>query len=109
MSTSVNKNNSKHNSLKFKIKNGDIITLTKEEATEILREFMLEDLDLFSNEEKLNLTYKMKYIVKDLEGYIENKFNKITENIIESITSHKVEEEIKRRVDETLRKIKEAL
>lgn len=110
-------NNRKHELIKVKNINNEIILFSKEEALEALIKYISDDLNFLGNRiafDKKNeldnkVALKLNSIEKSLLKHIDDKMNKISEKIISSTISRVIEEEVEKRVDIKLKKIKDAL
>ena len=101
------------NVLKFENKNGDNIVITPTELREYITDYLTREVDLYADDtvkqyrEQLQRRFDVQ--ISNLEGHINNKINKMTEDIISTTTSRLINEEVNRRVDEKLRKIRKAI
>jgi hypothetical protein len=101
------------NTLNFENKNGDNIVITPMELREYLSEFLTREINLYANEtvkkyrDQLERTLDVQ--MSNIEGHINDKIIKMTEEIISTTTSRLINEEVNRRVDEKLRKIRKAI
>ena len=101
------------NTLNFENKNGDNIVITPMELREHLSEFLTREINLYANEtvkkyrDQLERTLDVQ--MSNIEGHINDKIIKMTEEIISTTTSRLINEEVNRRVDEKLRKIRKAI
>ena len=103
--------------LSFENKEGDLVVMRPSEAKEVIREFFINELDLYLDDVVIN--YKMKATTDmsskletfqyRLEVFLDDKFNQITEKVMERVITRLVEEEVNKRVDEKLKKIKDKL
>jgi hypothetical protein len=105
--------NGSSNILQFENKNGDNIVITPLELKEHITDFIVNEVDLYVDDtvkqyrEQLQRRFDVQ--ISNLEGHINDKINKITEDIISTTTSRLINEEVNRRVDEKLRKIRKAI
>jgi len=101
------------NTLKFENKHGDNIVITPNELKEHITEFLSKEVNLYGVETvrryREQLERKLEVEMSNIEGHINDKINKMTEDIIAATTSRIINEEVNRRVDEKLRKIKKAI
>ena len=103
--------------LSFQNKEGDLVVMRPSEAKEVIREFFINELDLYLDDIVVNykmkantdVTLKLETFENRLNGFIEDKFNQISEKVIESVITRLVAEEVNKRVDEKLKKIKDRL
>lgn len=101
------------NVLKFENKNGDNIVITPTELREYITDYLTREVDLYADDtvkqyrEQLQRRFDVQ--ISNLEGHINDKINKMTEDIISTTTSRLINEEVNRRVDEKLRKIRKAI
>jgi len=110
-------NKNRKDLIKIKTSSDQTILLTNDEARDIIKEYIADDLDFFSSgiseEVKKKLDIKINTKISKFEAsllkHIDDKFNKVTETIIESILNHKIEAEVNKRLDAKLEKIKKAL
>jgi hypothetical protein len=100
--------------LSFENKEGDLVVMRPSEAKEVIREFFINELDLYLDEIVVNykmkantdVTLKLETFENRLNGFIEDKFNQISEKVIERVITRLVEVEVNKRVDEKLKKNK---
>jgi hypothetical protein len=100
--------------LSFENKEGDLVVMRPSEAKEVIREFFINELDLYLNDIVVNykmkantdVTLKLETFENRLNGFIEDKFNQISEKVIERVITRLVEVEVNKRVDEKLKKNK---
>ena len=98
--------------LSFENKEGDLVVMRPSEAKEVIREFFINELDLYLDEIVVNykmkantdVTLKLETFENRLNGFIEDKFNQISEKVIERVITRLVEVEVNKRVDEKLKK-----
>jgi hypothetical protein len=98
--------------LSFENKEGDLVVMRPSEAKEVIREFFINELDLYLNDIVVNykmkantdVTLKLETFENRLNGFIEDKFNQISEKVIERVITRLVEVEVNKRVDEKLKK-----
>ena len=103
--------------LSFENKEGDLVVMRPSEAKEVIREFFINELDLYLDDIVVNykmkantdVTLKLETFENRLNGFIEDKFNQISEKVIERVITRLVEVEVNKRVDEKLKKIKDKL
>ena len=101
------------NVLKFENKNGDNIVITPTELKEYITDYLTREVDLYADDtvkqyrEQLQRRFDVQ--ISNLEGHINDKINKMTEDIISTTTSRLINEEVNKRVDEKLRKIRKAI
>jgi hypothetical protein len=103
--------------LSFENKEGDLVVMRPSEAKDVIREFFVHELDLYLDDIVINykmkantdITLKLEIFENRLNGFIEDKFNQITEKVMERIITRLVEVEVNKRVDEKLKKIKDRL
>jgi hypothetical protein len=103
--------------LSFENKEGDLVVMRPSEAKDVIREFFVHELDLYLDDIVINykmkattdVTLKLEIFENRLNGFIEDKFNQISEKVIERVITRLVEEEVNKRVDEKLKKIKDRL
>jgi hypothetical protein len=94
--------------------NGDIIVLTKIETSNIIREFIKSEFsnlndDIFFEEKKRVenlLTEKIEKLEKEIDSYIQYRFDCLAEKVCEYLISRKFNEEIENRVDKKINDIK---
>ena len=101
------------NTFKFENKHGDNIVITPTELKEYIFEFLTKEVNLYGVETvrryREQLERKLEVEMSNIEGHINDKINKMTEDIIAATTSRIINEEVNRRVDEKLRKIRKAI
>jgi len=101
------------NTFKFENKNGDGIVITPMELKEHISEFLTKEVNLYADETvkryREQLERKLEVDMSNIEGHINDKINKMTEDIIAATTSRIINEEVNRQVDEKLRKIRKAI
>lgn len=110
-------NTNRQDLIKVKTSADQTILLSNDEAKEILKTFIAEDLDFFSSgiskKVKFELDNKIASKLTRFElamvNHIDNKFNSVTEKIIATILDSKIEEEVERRLEEKLAKIRKSL
>jgi hypothetical protein len=113
--TSIGKNVSSFlpNTLNFENKNGDNIVITPMELKEYLSEFLTKEINLYADETvkqyREQLERRLDVQISNLEGHINDKIIKMTQDIISTTTSRLINEEVNRRVNEKLRKIRKAI
>ena len=98
--------------LSFENKEGELVVMRPSEAKEVIREFFINELDLYLDEIVVNykmkantdVTLKLETFENRLNGFIEDKFNQISEKVIERVITRLVEVEVNKRVDEKLKK-----
>lgn len=103
--------------LSFENKEGDLVVMRPSEAKDVIREFFVHELDLYLDDIVINykmkantdVTLKLEIFENRLNGFIEDKFNQISEKVIERVITRLVEVEVNKRVDEKLKKIKDRL
>lgn len=100
--------------LSFENKEGELVVMRPSEAKDVIREFFINELDLYLDEIVVNykmkantdVTLKLETFENRLNGFIEDKFNQISEKVIERVITRLVEVEVNKRVDEKLKKNK---
>jgi hypothetical protein len=101
------------NTLQFENKNGDNIVITPLELKEHISEFITNEINLYADESvklyKEGLERRLDVQMSRIEGHLNDKIIKMTQEIISTTTSRLIQEEVNRRVDEKLRKIKKAI
>jgi hypothetical protein len=101
------------NVLKFENKHGDNIVITPMELREYISDYLTREVDLYADETvkqyQEQLQRRLDVQMSNIEGHINDKINKMTEDIISITTSRIINEEVNRRVDEKLRKIRKAI
>lgn len=101
------------NTLKFENKNGDNIVITPMELREYITHFINNEVNLYADDTvkqyREQLQRRLDVQMSNIEGHINDKINKMTENIISTTTSRLINEEVNKRVDEKLRKIRKAI
>jgi hypothetical protein len=101
------------NTLKFENKNGDNIVITPLELREYISDYLTREVELYADETvkqyREQLQRRLDVQMSNIEGHINDKINKMTEDIISITTSRIINEEVNRRVDEKLRKIRKAI
>lgn len=101
------------NVLKFENKNGDNIVITPTELREYITDYLTREVDLYADDTvkqyREQLQRRLDVQMSNIEGHINDKINKMTENIISTTTSRLINEEVNKRVDEKLRKIRKAI
>lgn len=110
-------NDNKRDLLKVQTLSDGIILFTEEEAKKVLINYIVNELDIFSDgvskEIKKELDHKIGTklirVEKDMFEHINDKLNKIAEKVVNEILDRKMEEEINKRVEEKLNKIKQLL
>jgi hypothetical protein len=105
------------NAIKIEKANGDVILFTPHEAKEVLREYITEELELYTDEisrkrkaqieERIN--FKLKELENSLVRHVDYKINKITEKIVSLTIDRMVKEEVDKRVSEIMLKLKSNL
>ena len=97
----------------FENKDGDDIVITPLELKNYVSDFFTREINLHADETVKKygeqLERRLEVQISNLEGHINDKINKMTEDIISSTTSRLINEEVNRRVDEKLRKIRKAI
>jgi len=94
--------------LPIKDKNGDFLIVTKQETTNIIREFVKNEVLNFSDNfiDTQNKTFqknvdsRMAYIEKSIDAFIEYKFNLLAEKVCDMLINRKFNEEVNRKVEE---------
>jgi hypothetical protein len=98
---------------RFENKDGDDIVITPLELKNYVSDFFTREINLHADETVKKygeqLERRLEVQISNLEGHINDKINKMTEDIISSTTSRLINEEVNRRVDEKLRKIRKAI
>ena len=101
------------NTLKFENKHGDNIVITPLELKEYISDYLTKEVELYADETvkqyREQLQKRLDVQMSNIEGHINDKINKMTEDIISTTTSRIINEEVNRRVDEKLRKIRKAI
>lgn len=101
------------NTLKFENKNGDNIVITPMELREYITHFINNEVNLYADDTvkqyREQLQRRLDVQMSNIEGHINDKINKMTEDIISTTTSRLINEEVNIRVDEKLRKIRKAI
>ena len=101
------------NTLKFENKNGDNIVITPMELREYITHFINNEVNLYADDTvkqyREQLQRRLDVQMSNIEGHINDKINKITEDIISTTTSRLINEEVNIRVDEKLRKIRKEI
>jgi hypothetical protein len=101
------------NTLKFENKNGDNIVITPLELREYISDYLTREVELYADETvkqyREQLQRRLDVQMSSIEGHINDKINKMTEDIISITTSRIINEEVNKRVDEKLRKIRKAI
>ncbi len=96
--------------------NGDILLVTKQETILVIREFiraeignLREDDTLILERKRIEniLVDKIHRLEKELEAYVNYKFDTIAEQLCEKLLTRKFNEEVQKRVDEKLEKIRQ--
>ena len=93
--------------IKIENKSGDIAVFTPKEVRTILQEYIIQELEFFSDEvvrkNRSKVTERIDFKLKQLENslvqHIDAKFLKIEEKIIEDIIDRKIEEEVTKRLE----------
>lgn len=99
--------------IKVKNKRGDTLLLKPSEVNDVIMDLIQNQLGLFTdrkikmhedNVEKLISNY-IGEMNKDLNDYLNDRFDKISEDIIHRVVTYKIEEEVNRRVENKLKKV----
>ncbi len=110
-------NLNKQDLIKIKTINDEVILFSKEEAREVLVNYINDEIELFTDDiVKVNrvsmserVNNKLTKLESSLIQHIDDKINNITEKIVDTILNRKIEEEVNKRVELKLQKIKNAL
>ncbi len=103
--------------LSFENKEGELVVMRPSEAKDVIREFFVNELDLYLDDVVINykmkattdISSKLETFQHRLESFLDDKFNQITEKVMERVITRLVEVEVNKRVDEKLKKIKDKL
>jgi hypothetical protein len=103
--------------LSFENKHGDLVVIKPNEVKKVIKEYVVDELDLFADDEIVNLKFKVvSNVSARLEEFeermllhINEKIDALTEKIIQKILGRVVEDEVNKLVDEKLKQIKEML
>jgi 3-dehydroquinate dehydratase len=83
------------------------------ELREYISDYLTREVDLYADETvkqyQEQLQIRLDVQMSNIEGHINDKINKMTEDIISITTSRIINEEVNKRVDEKLRKIRKAI
>jgi hypothetical protein len=98
---------------RFENKDGDDIVITPLELKNYVSEFLTREINLYANETvkkyRNQLERNLDVQMSNIEGHINDKIIKMTEEIISTTTSRLINEEVNRRVDEKMKKIRKAI
>lgn len=105
------------NVLSFENKHGELVVIKPSEVKKVIKDYIIDELDLFADDEVVNLkvnvvtnvSTRLEQFEQRMEQHINEKIDALTEKIIQKILGRVVEDEVNKLLDEKLKKIKEML
>jgi hypothetical protein len=105
------------NVLSFENKYGELVVIKPNEVKKVIKDYIIDELDLFADDEVVNLKVKvvtnvstrLEEFEQRMQQHINEKIDALTEKIIQKILGRVVEDEVNKLLDEKLKKIKEKL
>lgn len=102
-----------HNVLRIENDKGETLLFKPEEAKEVLRDYIAQELALEARSTVQNHREQLEFIVRDelqdlkndMDILLHREINKMVEKIIHSVMQYNIEAEVDRRVKERLEKI----
>jgi hypothetical protein len=103
--------------LTFENKDGDLVVIKPNEVKKVIKSYLVDELDLFADDEVVNLKVKvvsnvsarLEEFEERIQQHIDEKIDALTEKIIQKILGRVIEDEVNKLVDEKLKQIKEML